>query len=223
MSHLHIPDGLLPLWLWGSGLLVALVLLVFATRTATPQQLAYRGALGGLMLAAMSIPLGPLDYHLTLAGPLGVLLGPAGALQVAFVANAILALMGHGGLTTVGLNTLILAIAASVAHPSYRLYARSQRPPLAMAFATAAGQIVAGVAWLVVSLVALRVGGPHAALQSELPGLSWFAGIAGVLWLAGILVEAAVGGGLASFLARVHPALLPAPARGERLIAESST
>jgi cobalt/nickel transport system permease protein len=222
MSHLHIPDGLLPLWLWGSGLLVALVLLLYATRTATPQQLAYRGALGGLMLAAMSIPLGPLDYHLTLAGPLGVLLGPAGALQVAFVANAILALMGHGGLTTVGLNTLILAIAASVAHPSYRLFARSLRPPLAMAFATG-GQIVAGVAWLAVSLVALRVGGPHEAAQSELPGLSWFAGIAGVLWLAGILVEAAVGGGLASFLARVHPALLPAPAQGERLAAESPT
>jgi cobalt/nickel transport system permease protein len=223
MSHLHVPDGLLPAWLWGAGLALSLVLLMNATRTATPQQLAYRSALGGLMLAAMAIPLGPLDYHLTLAGPLGVLLGAAGALQVAFIANAILALMGHGGLTTVGLNTLILATAAAVASPSYRWLARRARPALAMALATAAGQVVAGAVWLVVSLVALRVGGPDLAHQAELPGLRWFAGISGVLWVVGILVEAMVGAGLASFLARVHPALLPRPANGTRSMAESPT
>ena len=219
MSHLHLADGLLPAWLWGSGMIVALALLARASHLASPQQLAYRGALGGLMLAAMAVPLGPIDFHLTLAGPLGVLLGPAGALQVAFVANAILALMGHGGLTTIGLNTLILGSAAAVAHPTYRLLARSQAPPLAMALATAAGQVVAGVAWLAISVVALRVAGPQVVDHGRHTRLEWFTGIASVLWFVGLLVESAVGWGIGGFLARVQPTLLPRPAGPPRATA----
>ena len=86
MSHLHIPDGLLPVWMWGAGLLVALAVLVESSRRArarSPQRIAYQGALGGLMLAAMAIPLGPFEYHVTLAGPMGILLGGAGAFPAA--------------------------------------------------------------------------------------------------------------------------------------------
>ena len=92
-----------------------------------------------------------------------------------------------------------------------------------MALATAAGQVVAGIAWLLVSVVALRVGGPDVAAHAEPPGVRWFAGIAGVLWVLGLLVEAGVGAGIASFLARVHPALLPTPPITPRLAAEGTT
>src|SRR5439155_24057530 len=144
MSHLHIPDGLLPFWLWGSGLLVALVLLVLSGRAANPQRVAYQGALGGLMLAANALPIGPLEYHLSLAGPIGILLGPLGAFQAAFAVSAILALLGHGGLTVVGLNTLVLGAGAAVARPVYGALARVMRVPWAMAWSTAAGQAVPG-------------------------------------------------------------------------------
>ena len=82
MSHLHIPDGVLPPWLWISGLGIALVVLFAsarATRDATRQSIAYRGALGGVVLLAMAIelPLGPIEYHLSLVGPIGVLIGLA--------------------------------------------------------------------------------------------------------------------------------------------------
>ncbi|HYM81165.1 MAG TPA: energy-coupling factor ABC transporter permease [Candidatus Limnocylindria bacterium] len=214
MSHLHVPDGILPAWLWGSGLLVALVLLTWTSRPPAPQRLAYRGALGGLMLGAMAVPLGPVEYHLTLAGPLGVLLGPTGALQVAFIVSAILALMGHGGVTAIGLNTLILGIAAAIAHPTYRWLASALKPPAAIAAATAAGQLVAGGMWFVLVTTALRRppagahGHPHSA------GMEWFAALAVPLWLIGLLVEAVVAFGIARFLVRVHPALLPPPFGG---------
>ena len=213
MSHLHIPDGLLPFWVWGSGLFVALLLLVRGSRRArvhSAQRIAYQGALGGLMLAAMAIPLGPFEYHLTLAGPMGVLLGGAGAFEVAFVVSAILALMGHGGLTVVGLNALVLGAGAVVAHRVYAMVARRMRPPGALALGTAVGQGVAGALWLLVVSVGLRLGpglAPHAPAGGA--RLAMFSAMVVPLWLIGIAVESVIAFGLGRFLARVQPGLLP--------------
>jgi cobalt/nickel transport system permease protein len=213
VSHLHIPDGLLPVWLWGAGLLLALLLLVRSSRRArddSPQRIAYQGALGGLMLAAMAIPLGPLDYHLTLAGPVGILLGGGGAFQVAFVVSAILALMGHGGLTVIGLNALVLGSAAAIAHRVYRAMAHRVRPATAMALGTAAGQAVAGLLWLAVVAIGMRFDPGVARAAGGEPGrLGVVSAIAVVLWAVGIAVESAIAFGLARFLARVQPGLLP--------------
>jgi cobalt/nickel transport system permease protein len=213
MSHLHIPDGLLPFWLWAGGLGLALLLLLRASRIArghTPQQIAYHGALGGLMLAAMAVPLGPFEFHLTLAGPVGVLLGGAGAFQVAFVVSAILALMGHGGLTVVGLNALILGAGATVASRAYRLAAGRMGAAPALAVGTVAGQAVAGGLWLLVVWLGMRLG-----IAGVIPGAApdarhgVIAAIAAPIWLAGIGVEGLVAYGLGRFLARVRPGLLP--------------
>ena len=213
MSHLHIPDGLLPVWLWASGLFVAVVLLVLGSRRGrerSPQHVAYQGALGGLMLAAMALPLGPFEYHLTLAGPMGVLLGGTGAFQVAFVVSAILALMGHGGLTVVGLNALVLGSGAVAAHRVYRAVARRWRPAASLAVGTAAGQAVAGLLWLAVVGMSLRwtPGAPRHGLRAG--GFGAFATLAIPLWIVGIVVESVIAFGLGRFLARVRPGLLPA-------------
>ena len=217
MSHLHIPDGLMPVWLWAGGLALALLLLARGSRAArgrSPQHVAYQGALGGLMLAAMAIPLGPFEYHLTLAGPVGVLLGGAGAFQVAFVVSAILALMGHGGLTVVGLNAIVLGAGATVACRAYRVVAGRLSPAPALALGTAVGQAVAGALWLAVVGLGMRLAaGPG--FQSVGPGaapdarLGVFAGVAVPLWLLGIVAESLVAYGLGRFLGRVQPNLLP--------------
>ncbi len=134
MSHLHIPDGLLPLAVWVPGLVLALALLVLSGRAGDRdlrRRLGYQSALGALVLAAMSveIPLGPFEYHLSLIGPLGVLLGPAGAYQVVFVAVTILAFMGHGGFTVIGLNALVLGAGAALARPLYGAFAARLAAP----------------------------------------------------------------------------------------------
>ena len=129
MSHLHLPDGLLPLWLWLPALALVLATLLLSGRRIEPRRVAYQGALGAMMLAAMSVPLGPLDYHLALAGPVGVLLGPAASFQVVFVVTAILAFLGHGGFTAIGLNTLLLAGSATGAHLAFALTARRMSAP----------------------------------------------------------------------------------------------
>lgn len=211
MSHLHLPDGVLPLWLWGSGLLLAFLVLWRSTRGITPRQVAYQGALGGLMLAAMAIPLGALEYHLTLAGPMGVLLGPAGAFQVGFTVNAILAVMGHGGISTVGLNALVMGAGAGGASLVYRSLGRRLRPEWAMAWSTAVGQALAGLLWLAIASLALEWTPASAAAgagHSHTP-LGRFALFAIPLWALGVIAEAVVAWGIGRFLARVHPGLMP--------------
>jgi cobalt/nickel transport system permease protein len=215
MSHLHIPDGVLPLWLWAPGLVLALFALagsVLRTRDAAPQGIAFRGALGGLMLVVMAVevPLGPLEYHLTLAGPVGVLLGPAASFQVIFVVNSILALMGHGGLTVVGLNALVLGAGAALARPLYTALGRWLRPAAALAASTAAGQALSGALWMLLVSLALRLGS-GAALPFEHGGgrATLLAAFALPLWIIGIVAESGVGFGLARFLERVRPDLLP--------------
>ena len=218
MSHLHIPDGVLPVLLWAPGLGLALLLLVLGARVlrgASPQRLAYQSALGALVLAAMvvELPLGPLDYHLTLVGPVGVLLGGVSVFQVVFVANAILALVGHGGLTVVGLNALVLGAGGVLALPVYMMCVRRWGAPVALTVATAVTQIVSGALWLAVMATAMHIQavGPHR--------VKLVAGVAFPLYLAGIVIESAVAFGIARFITRVRPDLLPGgaiPVEGPR-------
>jgi ABC-type Co2+ transport system permease subunit len=168
------------------------------------------------MLAANALPLGPLEYHLTLSGPIGILLGPAGAFQAAFAVSAILALFGHGGFTVVGLNTLVLGAGAAIARPVYTALAAIVRPRTAMAWGTAAGQAVAGGLWLLVMAATVRfastrLGAAELGHRVEPSGgrLEVMAAFAFPLWLVGMAVEAMVAWGIGHFLERVHPALLP--------------
>ena len=219
MSHLHVPDGLLPVSLWATGLVLALLLLArasYLSRGQSPQRVAYQGALGGLMLAAMAIPLGPLDFHVTAIGPVGVLLGAGGAFQVVFVVSVILALMGHGGLTVIGWNALILGAGAAVAAWSFRPLASRLAPAWALATAAALGQVVTGALWLAVVGLGMRLaagpGGAHVGARTGPTRLELFAAFSLPWWIAGLLVESTIAFGLGRFLARVQPGLLPGPA-----------
>ena len=213
--HLHIPDGVLPPIVWAPALGVALALLAWSARArpgGSRRDLAYQGALGALVLAAMAleVPLGPLEYHLTLVGPLGVLLGPGASFQVLFVVNAILAMLGHGGFTVVGLNALVLGAGSALARPLYVAFARRLAPGIALGASTALVQAVSGALWLAVVAAALRGGFGIAGTPAPAARLGLVAGLAFPMWLVGIAVESMVAVGIGRFLARVRPDLLPA-------------
>lgn len=228
MSHLHIPDGVLPPQLWIAGLVLAFLALLVAvhvTRGAGPQQIAYQSALGGIMLAVMAIPvpITAFDYCMTLAGPVGVLLGGGAAFQVSVVVTLILALMGQGGFTVIGLNALVLGAGAALARPVYRRAVASGRAPAAaMAIATAVSQLFSSALWVLVLWASVRLAPDAARNQAVSEGLRVLAGgavalVVAPLLLAAVAIESMLGFGLARFLARVRPDLLPgdtAPPRG---------
>jgi len=107
--HLHLPDGVLPLWLWIAGyiLTVGFLLSFLPYLKKHKEKFPLIGLLIALLLLIMSIPLG-LPVHLNLMILVGLSVGPIYSLWIAFLVNLILATFGHGGLTVVGLNTLLL-------------------------------------------------------------------------------------------------------------------
>lgn len=222
MTHLHIPDGVLPVLLWAPGLALALLLLVPGARRAPRGRRAapaFRAALGALMLAVMSIPipLFAMEYCLTLGGPVGVLLGPAAAFQTVFVVSVILALLGQGGLTVVGLNALVLGAGAAVARPAFLALRSRLSAPAALAGATAFAQITAGLLWFALLALALRLDpdlaqGGLADEHGHGIRVSLLAGVTFALWALAIAIESAVAYGVGRFVARVRPDLLPEPA-----------
>jgi cobalt/nickel transport system permease protein len=126
MSHIHLPDGVLPLWLWISGFIVALLVGAILSRFMKREDLTKRIPLLGMMAAAMvlgaSVEVVPIAYHVNLTVMSGILLGPSLIFLATFVVNVILALFGHGGITVIGLNTLILSIEGIFGYVFFRLF-----------------------------------------------------------------------------------------------------
>lgn len=113
MTHIHIPDGVLPAWLWVGGWLLTLAI-VFAAgklsaRDRVRRKVPLLGIVAALMLVAMSSEIVPIAYHVNLTVLGGILLGPVLSVIAAFIVEVVLAMLGHGGVTVLGLNTLIIA------------------------------------------------------------------------------------------------------------------
>jgi cobalt/nickel transport system permease protein len=126
MSHIHLPDGVLPIWLWALGYIVAILVGTILFRLIKKEELTRRLPLLGMMAAAMvlgaAIEIVPIAYHVNLTVISGILLGPSLIFLATFVVNVILALFGHGGITVIGLNTLILSIEGVLGYFLFRLF-----------------------------------------------------------------------------------------------------
>jgi len=128
MSHIHFPDGVLPIWLWASGFVVAVLVGAILFQFIKKEDLARRLPLLGMMAAAMvlgaSVEIVPIAYHVNLTVISGILLGPSLIFLATFVVNTVLALFGHGGITVIGLNTLTLSIEGILGCLLFRLFWR---------------------------------------------------------------------------------------------------
>src|SRR5512136_1620831 len=125
MSHIHLPDGVLPIWLWVSGFIGAILVSVILFRLHKQEDLSRRLPLLGMMAAVMvlgaSVEIVPIAYHVNLTVISGILLGPSLIFLATLVVNVILALFGHGGITVIGLNTLILSIEGILGYYFFKL------------------------------------------------------------------------------------------------------
>ncbi|MGF7186287.1 cobalt/nickel transport system permease protein [Desulfitispora alkaliphila] len=112
MSHIHLPDGIIPVSWWLTGYVVTFIVMAVLLKKfdtdSMRKKVPLTGVVAATMLIAMSIPLGIIPLHFSLAVLCGILLGPGLGFITVFVVNFILALFGHGGITVVGLNTLVM-------------------------------------------------------------------------------------------------------------------
>jgi len=125
MSHIHLPDGILPVWLWAAGYLLAFLLIGVLWRggkaTAEPRRFALLGILAAMMIL-VEVP--PVSYHFNLSVVTGIILGPRLSVLAALMVNVILSLIGHGGITVIGLNTLVLSTEMIAGYYGFRLLRR---------------------------------------------------------------------------------------------------
>ncbi len=219
MTHMHIPDGVLPVWLWVTGFLVMALIMgfcVYRLRDAErKKQIPLLGALSAAMLVAMSLEIVPLAYHINLTVVTGILLGPALGFIAAFIVNFMLALIGHGGITVIGLNTLLLGSEAVLGHTLFTFLGR--RLPLFWRAAAATVMTLVITTGLLIAIVAVSNANPAAFTEGhgspaeghEGPlSVGRFAAMALGLGALGWMVEAAITGAVVRFMAQVKPDLL---------------
>ena len=125
MSHLHIPDGVLPLWLVIAGWACTGILLVFCIyrvrRVELTRKIPLIGIISALMIVCMTLPVIPFAYHVNLSVVAGIILGPALAFISIFIVDLIIAMFGHGGITVVGLNTVVVGAEAVLGYYLFQM------------------------------------------------------------------------------------------------------
>lgn len=229
MSHIHLPDGILPFAWWASAYIMCIAVLCIMLRLIKKgevrRKVPFTGVMSALMLISMSVPLGFIPIHMSLSVLNGILAGPALGFIAVFVVNIMLSLMGHGGLSVAGLNTLLMGSEVLIGYYMFTALKRHMKPSLAAGI-SALVALTVSVA-LMFGVLAATIGteealpghesGEHG-IGKEQPASflslsGWSA--AAVILIIGMLTEALVTGLIVSFFSRVRPDLIDAPAVSE--------
>ena len=205
---MHVYEGVLSGTVAGQGVLVAGAALTAAGTTVGLYRMDYERIPRVAVLSAaffvvstIHVPLGPTSEHLLLAGLMGLVLGWAAfpAVLIALLLQAVL--FSLGGLTTLGLNTLIMALPAVVC---YYLFHRAvqhgdEKTVFAVGFVAGAAAILVGA---LLNAGSLWIAGP----QFRMIGA-----VVATLHLPLAMVEGLVTGSVVLLLRNVRPELLDAP------------
>jgi len=163
MSHIHIPDGIIPSIWWASGYILTAVMLFILIKNIGDKDMGKKIPLAGMsaaiMLVGMSIPVGFLPLHFSLAVLVGILVGPSIGFIVVFTVNVILALFGHGGITIVGINTLVIGSEVIIGYYLFKTLAKNWSHTKAAAVATVIALLIS--LGMMVGIVGATVGLPE--------------------------------------------------------------
>jgi cobalt/nickel transport system permease protein len=170
--------------------------------------------MSALMLLAMTVEIGFMDYHVNLTVLAGILLGPAGGFLAAFIANLFSAFVGHGGLTVIGLNATLNGLEAVGGAALFGVFRRvwPDRPALAAGAATFPDLAF----FATLRLLILRWTGVFSAVVGKEGGAAhlastsfrWFAASVYLFGSLGWAIETVLVGGIVAFLAKARPTLL---------------
>ncbi len=197
----HIPDGILSAPVLIGGTTVAVAGIALGLRKLDDRTIPKAAILSAAFFAGslIAIPVGPSSVHLLLSGLMGLMLGTAAfpAIVVALLLQALL--FGFGGLTTLGVNAVNMAVPGIVLAAALGPMIRT----------TGSAGLRAGLAALIGALAVLGTGG-MVALSLYLSS-SDYTPVASVLlatYLPLAIGEAFITATVVTFLARVQPEAL---------------
>jgi len=205
---MHIYEGILSCSAHGqellaAGALAAAVGTAIGLRKLDPQRLPQAGLLSAAFFTAslIQVPLGPSSVHLVLSGLLGLVLGWVAfpAILIALTLQAVF--FSIGGPTTLGLNTVIMALPAVVCHYLFRraVAVNSEWMVFGVGFAAGATAMILGA--LISTGVLILAGKEFSALVPLILAVH----------LPSAVIEGMVTGSVVVFIRKVRPELLDAP------------
>ncbi len=208
---MHIPDGILPLGLTLGGFAAAAGMTAICLNRIEAQPDPRAGLPRASLMTAVffaaslvHIPVPPTSVHLLLCGLMGAMLGwyAMPAILIGLLFQAVM--FGHGGLTTLGVNGVILGLPALAAFGLCRALQGATHPAAAAfaSFVAGAGAVLLAVALFAVILLAGLPG--HLDASAERAAILALALAHLPLALAEGLVVAAVLG----FLRRTSPEMI---------------
>lgn len=194
---MHISDGVLSCPVWISSYVVSISIVAYTTKKMKPEEIPKTAVMTSCFFVAslIHIPLGPTSIHLILNGLAGIILCKLAFVSI-FVGLVLQALLfQHGGITTIGANSVMMGIPALV---SYKLF-DFLRMKLSLGVSGAipgASAILLGTLILALLLVTTR---------EEFLGVAKYAIVA---HLPVMVIEGIVSGFVVSFIAKVKPEIL---------------
>jgi cobalt/nickel transport system permease protein len=196
---MHISDGVLSPAVLGIGFGTTALLAVATLRKVDMEEIPKIAVITAVFFVAnlIHIPLGAASVHLILNGLVGVILGWR-AFPAIMLAVVLHAMLGHGGVSVIGVNSTMLGGGALLAAGIWQLRRWVKFPSSEIVFGTLAGAAGIFFSGCVLSLALLTTG------EEFLGTAKLVLGYHAVL----MLVEGAVAGACVSFLLRVRPEIL---------------
>ena len=197
---MHISDGVLGTEFLVGGYAAAAVGISVSLRRFDESRAPALGVITSLFFAASSLklPLPPTSVHLILNGLLGIVLGSLAWPCIAVALFFQFLAMGHGGLTTLGVNVAVLGVGASCSHLLFRVVARRESVRVTCFAAFLGGTLSVVISSVLVALVLYTA-------SAEFVPVGWFIVTSHLViaLLEGLLTASAVG-----FILKVKPELL---------------
>ena len=197
---MHISEGVLSAPVLSGGAVLAAAGLAMGMRGLKAEKIPRVAVLSSTFFVAslIHIPAGPVSVHLLLNGINGLILGWA-AFPSIFVALTLQALLFQfGGLTVLGVNTVVMALPAVLSYHAFIGAVRGRSPVVAWSAGFGAGfvSVAAGTALLGLSLALTGENFYQAAM------------VAAAAHVPVMLIEGIITGFCVTFLRRVKPEIL---------------
>ncbi len=197
---MHISDGVLSAPVWIGGYAAAATIIAATIKKIKVDNMPKVAVMTSAFFVAslIRVPLGPTSVHLVLSGLVGIILGPAAFISI-FVGLVLQAfLFQHGGITTIGINAIIMGTPAFLAYEIFNLRKNFSFEANEFIFGALAGACGVFLGTLILALALITTG-------SEFMGVAKYAALA---HLPVMIIEAIITGFIASFLMKVKPEIL---------------
>lgn len=197
----HISDGVLLPEVLAAGWLITIVILAVSMYKIRAEEIPKLSVVTAAFFVAslVHVPIGPTYVHLILNGLIGVIVGQAAYVSI-FIGVVMQAfLFGHGGITTIGVNTMNMGLPALAAYWIFKFGCRLSNTP----FHIPVIGCIAGASAVILALILTAVILMSTGKEFVVVAIAFL-----VFHIPIVIIEGMIVGSVVGFLKKVKPEVL---------------